>query len=559
MFIYHFNRMIRSRILWIVFAIVIAIAFLSVDSCTRNPSGGDSEQNVNAAGTIGGEAVSYDEYEFTRQLLANSTANLSPAATETQIWAHIAAMRTAKELGLVASRGELAERILATPDFQTNGSFDRARYEQLVSRSLGMSVQRFERMQADYITLYKLMAAVTAGATASPMDIDDELSQFTDTFSLRFATVADTHGEDEIETDDAALLDYYERNKASYELPDRVSVRYAALAVTNFIDAVVFDDLDAEVQDFYESDPSRYTRRGTNGVEQLSLEEAREQVVLDLKTSEAVHIATTNLAAFMESLGDSDLETFTWRAKARGLATKDTSLFSFDTGYIPGIEAAALDEFRSEASELDDSRADARYAIARGKRNVYIMRIATNDLAHVRAFDEVSSSIKPLVVAEKRRALFDADVDKAYGALKEAMAGNGDFSTAFSNACEALSLPVSTNIAFRLASGGQDSIPHYRDIIPAALRMKTGDISDPVKTDGEAVIICLDSRTHEASADSAFEQASTRESIANQRNQAIGATYFSDWLVWNLKQKGFTSRLLSNLAAEDEDAGDDED
>ena len=100
MFIYHFNRMIRSRILWIIFAVVIAFAFLSVDSCYRNPGGGRAERNPNEAGTIAGESVSYDEYDFTRRILANTTANLEPAATETQIWAHIAAMRTAKELGL---------------------------------------------------------------------------------------------------------------------------------------------------------------------------------------------------------------------------------------------------------------------------------------------------------------------------------------------------------------------------------------------------------------------------------------------------------------------------
>ncbi|MBR4611683.1 MAG: hypothetical protein IKO40_03110, partial [Kiritimatiellae bacterium] len=73
MFIYHFNRMIRSRILWIIFAVVIAFAFLSVDSCYRNPGGrGGAERNPNEAGSVAGESVSYDEYDFTRRMLSST-------------------------------------------------------------------------------------------------------------------------------------------------------------------------------------------------------------------------------------------------------------------------------------------------------------------------------------------------------------------------------------------------------------------------------------------------------------------------------------------------------
>lgn len=560
MFIYHFNRMIRSRILWIIFAVVIAFAFLSVDSCYRNPGGGRAERNPNEAGTIAGESVSYDEYDFTRRILANTTANLEPAATETQIWAHIAAMRTAKELGLTATRREIAERILATPEFQIAGTFDRNRYEQAVA-GIGLSVQSFEHMQAEYIVLYKLMAAVTAGSTASQMAIEDELSQYTDTFSLRYATVTNAHAAEEIEITDDDLKDYYERNKSNFDLPDRVQVRYVALPATNFLEAVVLEDADADIQDIYESDPSRYTRHGTNGVEQLTLEEAHDQILEELKLSEAVHMATTNLVSFMETLSDADLEAFEWRAKAIGLETKDTALFPYDTQFIPGVESAALDEFKNEAFDLDASRADSTYAVARGKRNVYLMRIATNDLAHTQPFETVTNTIRPLAISEKRIARFDEDAKAALDSIKAAMEGKEDAAAAFADACAGLSLAVSTNISFKASDESLRDLDHASQIVPAALRMKAGDISDPLKIPGGALIVRLDARTHEESPDSSFELASTRERIANQRSQMSDALFFSEWMIWNLNEKGFTSRALENLAvpsAADDDEDDDD-
>lgn len=559
MFIYHFNRMIRSRILWIVFAIVIAVAFLSVDSCYRSPSGARSELDVNSAGTIGGEPVSYDEYEFTRQLLQSSTANLSPAATETQVWAHIAAMRTAKELGISATSRELSDRIVATPDFQINGAFNRNRYEQVVRNALGVSIQTFERMQAQYIVLYKLMAVVSAGAAPSQMEIDDELGQYTDEFSFRYATVANTHADEKIEADDAEIEDYYNRHKDDFALPARVGVKFVALSATNFLDAVVLEDVDADIQDIYESDPSKYTRRGTNGVEQLTLDEARGQILDELKTAEAVHIATTNLVAFMEDLGDADLDSFTWRSKARGLSVSDTPLFAYETDYIPGVEASALDEFRTEASDLDDSRADARYAIARGKRNVYLMRIATNDVAHVQSLSEVADTIRPLVIAEKRVALFDEDAKKALDSLKAEMEGKGDFAEAFTAACAGLELPVSSNVTFSLVGGNAEGVEHATELIPAVLRMKAGDISDPVKISGGALIVCLDSRTRKDSQDSMFEVASARDRIVSQRSQAADARFFAEWLVQNLNEKTFYSKTLANLLSDDVADDDEED
>ena len=137
----------------------------------------------------------------------------------------------------------------------------------------------------------------------------------------------------------------YEEHKDDYALPDRVGVRYATLSATNFISSVVIDD--ADIDDYYDSNPSLYSRQGTNGVEAIPLDEVRDSIYRELAMQEAVNVAVTNLNDFIESLATNDLETFTWRCQARGMKTADTALFALNASFLPGVEREALEEFRA--------------------------------------------------------------------------------------------------------------------------------------------------------------------------------------------------------------------
>ena len=82
MVIYHFNRLIRSRILWGFFAVIIAVAFVAVDSCFKAP------QDMQTAGTLNGKKVSLNQFEqvvqairgFGRNRDNETSANVSTAA-----------------------------------------------------------------------------------------------------------------------------------------------------------------------------------------------------------------------------------------------------------------------------------------------------------------------------------------------------------------------------------------------------------------------------------------------------------------------------------------------
>ena len=216
MFIYHFNRMIRNRLLWLIFAIVVGATFLAVPSCfTGDPSGREY------AGTLGKEKVPQSEYTLASTFVDRfmRLGDLSPAATETQIWAHIAAIRTARKMGITVTPEELRSILRSEQAFQTAGQFDKDLYNRLIEQNLGIPAASYERLLADQIIIGKLMAAVGAGYAASPMEIDDEIAARTDEITMQYATVSNAFSTAEIELTDDDVLSYYEEHSDSYALP----------------------------------------------------------------------------------------------------------------------------------------------------------------------------------------------------------------------------------------------------------------------------------------------------------------------------------------------------
>lgn len=530
MFIYHFNRMIRSRVLWLVFAIIVGASFLALPSCFTGGMGGGEY-----AGTLGREKITQDEYSRA-QIFVDRVMRASdqpPAAVETQIWAHIAAMRTAKELGIVVTAEELRSILLSQEAFQNGGAFDPDLYSRIVEQQLGLTAPGYERLLADQIVMSKLMSAVAAGYNASPMEIDDEVAARTDKVTFQYASISNAFLTAEIEATDDDILAYYEENKADYALPDRVAVRYATLSVTNFVPFVEVDD--ADIEDYYDANPSLYSRTTTNGVETVPLDDVRDSIRQELALQDAADIAVTNLNAFIESLATNDLETFTWRCEARHMKTADTKLFALEGSYIPGIEPDALKEFRETAHDLDASRDDSRYGVAVGRNHVYLLRATTNDYARTQSLDEVKDAIRPLAVASMRHKKFIASAEEVAAKLKAALAA--DPAPAFGDAASSLGLEASTSMVFSADSISPSAFENARAIAPAVARLKVGAVSEPIEVYGGAVLACVSAR--EAADPVAAD--SVRDQARSMMSAAYGSAAFQDWLVWNLNNKGFKS------------------
>lgn len=537
MFIYHFNRLIRNRVIWLAFALMVAFTFVSVSvDCGGRRGRGDSRY-----GYLGGEAVSPDAFRLSEVAVSSANRNLDlpPAMVETQIWQHLAAVQAARKMGMETSANEIRRAIRDTPAFQSQGRFDPQRYQQAVISSLKIPPAYYERLMADQIQLFKLSSVVAAAAWSAPLELEDETAAWSDTLTVQFAFVSNRFATASMALDDDALRAFYAEHPEFFALPDRVGVYYAAVSASNFLAAVSVPEED--IADYYDENASRYTRPdGTNSDTLVTapLAEVRDEIVATLKLEEAVHAASTNAFAFVTQLGQADAADFTWRARARGLQVVPSPLFGADEP-LPAIDAAAQEEFRNSAFDLNPAQADARFAIVKGASRAYILLAWTNSPAHTPPFESVRDRVRPLALAQARAKAFDrllTDVRDAVAApLRE---GKG-----FAFAAHAQQLVVSTALTFSAQSAMQRTeIPFRRALVSAAMRLRRGEVAPPAPVDDGALLVYLADRQPGDPLTGEMLRPQLREQLERQ----LAGALLADWMKWNLSQVGHT---LDNGAA----------
>ena len=118
MFILHFNRLIRNKWVWGAFAIAIS-AFFVLSDVIDNRSGSSGRQE---AGSLDGEPVDIELFDAIRAD-ARGRGRMRDDTTPQHVvnrsaWETVAALRTAKSLGLGANAEEVRENIIGEPYFR---------------------------------------------------------------------------------------------------------------------------------------------------------------------------------------------------------------------------------------------------------------------------------------------------------------------------------------------------------------------------------------------------------------------------------------------------------
>jgi len=378
------------------------------------------------------------------------------------------------------------------------------------------------------------------------MELEDEVAAWTDRFTVQCATLSNRFADAAMDLGTEALQTFYNENRQTFALPDRVGVHYAALPVTNFNAGITLHE--EEIADYYEGNLSRYTIPSTNDTPVTrTLEEVRSEIVAELTIEEARFAASTNAAAFMASLGLEDFKTFAWRAQARRMAVASTPLFAED-GFVPGIEPEAQEEFRNTAFDLDPLRLDARYAVVSGKEQVYLLMAWTNTPAYTPAFEDVVDQVRPLALAQARDKAFASACDDARVRLAEALAQG----QAFDAAAAAQALNVSTGYTFAVQSAGRTDFPNAQAVIPVVMRLRKGGLSETIPVFRGALLAYVADRQPGDALAAEMVRPQVREALARRREQAV----VEDWMQWNLDAVGFTSAQAPVPVAVDDDEED---
>ncbi len=553
MVIHQFNKLIRNKWVWGVFAIAIS-AFFAFDFLVADLNRSDGERKAGGAGLLAGEAVDGDVFVAIAEEIRGfgQQRDWKRPANEVnrEAWENYAALKVAGRDGLEATDGEVQAMIRRDPSFQRNGAFSFALYQALL-RQNGLVPERFEQYLKRRITLMRIGQAVLASAAwSSPMEVDRAVADMTDVFTVKVAKFEQTKAEaDAVKVDDAALKAWYEDNKKSLELPERAKIRFVKFDAT---DAKVLAKMSVttnDVQDYFDVNVDKYVTKDTNGVETVRTYEQltkaeKDGIEKELRQIAAVQYFETNLNALVYGVkaaaGMSRLDEIAAAEKAK---VETSDWFAVDGSYKEGFMKRAsqicpgAEGFAEAVAELDSQSEDLRYGLVTSPKAVWLIEKAETSPKHVPTFEEAKDVIRP-------RALRDAKAE-AFKKAVEAVAAKGA-------AAVAAVKDVSTNIVFNvsdLRTSGVGAFENQMAVARAAMSLKKGEVSKFTLTGtGRAILVVCEDRVAGDAAKATVLRSQVRDEVAMLQLRQIP----DSWKKWNLERLGFETTGVSSVEASEE-------
>ena len=534
MVIQKFNKLIRNKWIWGVFAVAIS-AFFAFDFLIADLNAPSERGGGSGAGTIAGEKVDAALFEAladdVRGIGRNRDWKTDQSEVNRAAWENYAALLVAERAGISVSDEEVSEMIRRDPSFQQNGAFSFQLYKALLADN-SITPERFEASLKRRVALARLAQSVLgAAAWCSPMELDQAVADMTDTYTVRVASFRQERKDAEaVKLDDEGLRKWYDANTNSIALPERFKlrmVRYDATATNVLAKMTVTED---EMRDRYDVTSDKYTVTDTNGVERVKdFEEVKDRIERELRQIAAVEFFRTNLNAraygAKAAEGASRLDEI---AKEDGQKVETTGFISVEGPQVDGFMtrtsllfpgAENLDE---TLAELDSSSEDLRYGVIASDRTVWLVEKDEVSPAHVPTFEEAKDAIRPRALRDARAEAFKASV--------EALAAKG------TNELFAAAKEVTTNLTFSVTDLRQGEFDDQLSVVRASMKTMKGELSEftPTSPSRGIVVYCVD-RVPGDAAKAMLVKSQVRGEVSSLQLRQVPDA----WQKWNLERMGF--------------------
>ena len=500
MVIHHFNRIIRNKWVWGVFAVLIS-AFFAFDFIF---DGRSDARGSDGAGKLGDEKVPGAKFEEVRaDVLAEMRFQygrevpIKSAQLNEEVWSRLAMLKVAEDLKMTATDDQVREAIRR--NFQDeSGVFNSMRYQEVCAR-LGWPSERFEAFFRRQLTLMPVQRVAATANWVSPLELSSAVRDATDKVTVRVARFQHKNA-DAIKLDDAALKTYYESHTNSLALPELKVIRYIKVPADDAESLKKVEVTDDDLHARFDETSDRY---GTNAFETV-----KAQVERELRLEKAVEAAVDALYARVcppDGAADDGVDRLGQLARAEKLEVKTSRPFSLSgERVVPGfmVEASTVlpdaQDFLITVSELDPDEPSAHYRAIAGSNAVYVVGLATNLCTEPRvpSFEEIkdNASVRSDALADLKAQDFKKAVDKVRDAVKADLAKRKDGKLdpkVFGDA------NVSTSITFVAQSAMRSgAFPDAYAVVPAAVRLAKGELSELVPTGlaGRGLVVYVEDR-----------------------------------------------------------------
>lgn len=239
----------------IIGLIVVLLSFTGFEAITRSSS------NANNVARVNGEAITQTELaqarsqqhrQLAQQLGPDFDMNLldDKLITEMAMNGLISRkllLQGAEQAGFVTSDAVIDSFLLNTPDFQENGVFSAARYDQILAQ-MGYGRMQFRQMLGSDMLLEQLQSGLAGSAFVTEQEVRALVQLENQTRDFDYLTlVPDLNA---ISVTDDEVADYYQANLAAYMTPEQVSIEYIEISKNQLAEQI--DVSEAELRELYE-------------------------------------------------------------------------------------------------------------------------------------------------------------------------------------------------------------------------------------------------------------------------------------------------------------------
>ncbi|MBR3584212.1 MAG: peptidylprolyl isomerase [Kiritimatiellae bacterium] len=566
MMISKFHRLIQSRLLWGAFLVVIIFSFVIWGMMPGGSRGGDSDDpRTRAAGELGGQEISFDEYNaayhsaYLGQALQYGRDLPGGDDRESQLrraaWLRLATLREAARLGVSATDDELVAAIRA--NFSGENGYNPQYYDMFAESTLarlGYTKTQFERHLREEITMQKLALLVGRQAVVTPLELQRTFSTLMDTFTVDYATIAPAPLEKDLAVTEQDARALFDEDPAAFTLPEMRDVSYVAFPVADFASAPAEPPSEDALLDYYEAHIADYTTTvtGEDGKESQSVadfDEVKDSIASALAFEDARETARSAAAEFYYSLlpGGDDPRLPDLAEKAAAAGRQPQSLTNLRRTATPVADAGY--RLAAEAFELGLDIYDRAGAPFDGQDAVYVLYLDAIHAPRVPDFDEVKDDA---LAAAKQKALAAAMNDKADFVKAAAETGIAE-GKSLRASLKGSGIPVTAAPAFTGLEGTSSTNAAIRSLVQAVVACNAGDLTDPVPSPDGLLVAHVKAR--QAADPATFESYSAEMSnvIRGRRAQEL----FADWQASLLDPANFTDYRTS-AADYDEDEGFEE-
>jgi peptidyl-prolyl cis-trans isomerase D len=377
----------------------------------------------------------------------------------------------ASQLGIRVSNDEIADRIKLILPAAFNGGTPIApdQYASLVQTRAQMSVSDFEASVRQGMLQEKFQKLVTDGISAGPAELQEEFVYRNEKVKLDYAYIKPEDLQGKLTLTDAEINAAYEKNKATYQVPEKRVVRYAIVDVNQVRQGLQISDEQLKVQ--YQQSIQQYQVPNRVHVEHILLMTVSKT---DAEVDEIKKKAEGILSQAKQGSNFEDLA----KKYSEDPGTKDKG---GDLGWI--VQGQTVAEFEKAAFSLPKGSISD---LVKTQYGFHILKIMDKESAHTKPFDEVKDSIRtPLLLSQADKQAGDV-ADKLSQAIRQSNQVSLDDLAKQYHLTVGETRPVAATDPL-LELGNSPEVK----VSDSIFRLRQGELSLPVHTDRGYLILSI--------------------------------------------------------------------